>query len=284
MLSDPRFRDCPPDFWAQVRLLSQELGYTERGTGRIKTYSVPAMVTAIRNLGLNPSFLVNKQNQPTVRTHLLRQYFEYRARVLNDRVEPWLMDKKRAKKVFQELYRRYRPTCPIPMNKQKGAKKAPAYLTGMVNILIEANKGEHPVDYDPRSLPTFTKHGIPVRTLARRIDGCFPGVINPIAIWEIKEYYNTTTFGSRVADAVYETLMDGLELEALREQEGIAVEHLLILDDHYTWWDCGRSYLCRVVDLLQMGYVDEVLFGYEVVERLPQIVRDWVADQEKTRR
>jgi hypothetical protein len=33
-----------------------------------------------------------------------------------------------------------------------------------------------------------------------------------------------------------------------------------------------------------MGYVDEVLFGYEVVERLPQIVRQWVIHQEKVRR
>jgi hypothetical protein len=39
-----------------------------------------------------------------------------------------------------------------------------------------------------------------------------PGTVNPIAIWEIKEYYYTTTFGSRVADGVYETLLDGMEL------------------------------------------------------------------------
>jgi len=28
--------------------------------------------------------------------------------------------------------------------------------------------------------------------------------------------------------------------------------------------------------MLHMGYVDEVLFGMEVVERMPDIVRDWV--------
>jgi len=31
-------------------------------------------------------------------------------------------------------------------------------------------------------------------------------------------YYYTTTFGSRVEDGVYETLLDGMELEELREQ------------------------------------------------------------------
>lgn len=47
----------------------------------------------------------------------------------------------------------------------------------------------------------------------------------------------------------------------------------------------GRSYLCRIIDMLHMGYVDEVLFGYEVVERLPEIVKEWVEiAQEKNER
>ncbi len=161
------------------------------------------------------------------------------------------------------------------MNKQKGSKKAPAYLTGIVNMLIEANAGGLPCDYDPRRLTTITLGGAPLRTLARRVDGAFPSTVNPIAIWEIKEYYYTTTFGSRVADGVYESLLDGMELEELRVHEGIDVKHYLMVDAHYTWWDCGRSYLCRVIDMLHMGYIDEVLFGYEVLERLPAIVRQW---------
>ena len=117
---------------------------------------------------------------------------------------------------------------------------------------------------------------MPLRTLARRVDGAFPSAINPVAVWEIKEYYHTTTFGSRVADGVYETLLDGMELEELRCSEGIDVKHYLVLDDRFTWWDCGRSYLCRIIDMLHMGYVDEVLFGREVVERLPVLVKGWV--------
>ena len=50
-----------------------------------------------------------------------------------------------------------------------------------------------------------------------------------------------------------------------------------MLDARYTWWDCGRSYLCRIVDMLHMGYVDEVLVGRQVIERLPQIVPLWIA-------
>ena len=140
-------------------------------------------------------------------------------------------------------------------------------------------------DYDPRCLTTVTRDGLPLRTLARRIDGAFPSSINPVAVWEIKEYYYTTTFGSRVADGVYETLLDGMELEeldvALRElaslqDRPIHIEHLLMVDAHYTWWVKGRSYLCRIIDMLHMGYVDQVLFGEEVVTRIPEIASGWV--------
>ncbi|MDO9129868.1 MAG: hypothetical protein Q7U34_08380, partial [Anaerolineales bacterium] len=125
-------------------------------------------------------------------------------------------------------------------------------------------------------LTIITKDDLPVRTFARRVDGAFPSCVNPIAIWEIKEYYYTTTFGSRVADGVYESLLDGLELEELRKHEGINIKHYLIVDAHDTWWKQGKSYLCRIIDMLHMGYIDEVLFGYEVIERLPNLVKEWV--------
>lgn len=186
------------------------------------------------------------------------------------------MDTERAKNLYEELYAKLSPTLPVSMNKQKGEKRAPAYFTGIINMLIEANLKGLPCNYDPRALTTVTLDGAPLRTLARRVDGAFPASVNPIAIWEIKEYYYTTTFGSRVADGVYETLLDGMELEELQEHENIDVKHYLMADAYFTWWNCGRSYLCRIVDMLHMGYVDEVLFGYEVVERLPEIVKEWV--------
>ena len=107
------------------------------------------------------------------------------------------------------------------------------------------------------------------------MDGCFPEINNPIAVWEVKEYYWTTTFGSRIADGVYETLLDGMELEDLSEREETDVYHLLAVDAYYTWWNCGKSYLCRIVDMLNMGYVSEVLFGREVTDQLPAIVAQW---------
>ena len=130
--------------------------------------------------------------------------------------------------------------------------------------------------HDPRQLITIPKDGKPLRTLARRVDGAFPNVVNPVAIWEIKDYYHTTSFESLVADCVYETLLDEMELQEMRDETGVDVGHLLIIDAHYTWCVCGRAYLCRIIVMVHMGYVDEVLFGSEVESSLPAVVTGWV--------
>jgi hypothetical protein len=277
MKPDPRFLKQPKHFWANVRTISQQVGYTERGTGQIKIPSLADSAAALSGIGLKTGHVAGSNGTPTAFGGVLLAYFQYRADTLNRSVEPHLMDAANAKQLFGEIRSKLKPKCPIPMNKQSGKKKAPAYLTGIINMLIEANAGGIPCDFDPRELTTVTRNGAPLRTLARRVDGAFPKAVNPVAVWEIKEYYYTTTFGSRVADGVYETLLDGMELEELREHEAVDVKHYLMVDAHYTWWDCGRSYLCRVIDMLHMGYVDEVLFGREVAERLPGIVKEWVA-------
>ena len=247
-----------------------------RGEGAIKVPSREEIGAAFDGLGLDRSALDGLvSGKPLYR--LLGEYFQYRAHILNNEAAPHLMDAGQAKKVYHDLKRTLKPRCPLPMNKQKGSKKAPAYLSGIVNMLIESNCGGHPVDFDPRKLTTVTRGGAPLRTLSRRVDGAFPSPVNPVAIWEIKEYYYTTTFGSRVADGVYESLLDGMEIEELHRSENIQVLHYLFLDARYTWWECGKSYLCRVVDMLQMGFVDEILIGTEVLQRLPELVRSWVA-------
>lgn len=75
---------------------------------------------------------------------------------------------------------------------------------------------------------------------------------------------------------MFETQLDGIELQELEQAEGVQIDHLLIVDAHYTWWVCGRSYLCLIIDMLHMGLVDDVLFGVEVMEQLPAIVAGWV--------
>lgn len=270
------FLKLPKNFWASVRLISQEVGYTEKGTGQIRIPSENEIRQKLKRFDVDFDHLRLQKTDFGTFGNLLQDYFVYRADVLNSHVKPHLMNAARAKEVFDAQFKKYQPSCPIPLNKQKGAMKTSAYLTGLVNMLVEANSQGKPCDYDPHQLTIVTKDGLPLRTFARRVDGAFPGSVNPIAIWEIKEYYYTTTFGSRVADGIYESLLDGLELEELREHEDIDIKHYLIVDAYDTWWNKGKSYLCRIIDMLHMGYLDEVLFGYEVIERLPGIVDDWV--------
>ena len=276
MTPNPRFLNQPKHFWANVRSISQHLGYTARGTGQILVPDIGAVLKALEELNLGTAHIVNKDGKPTAMGDALIAYYKHRADVLNNFVAPRLMDAAQAAEAFKRVRKATRCKLHVPMNKQKGNKKKPAYLTAIVNMLIDANIDGLECVYDPRELTTFTHMSAPLRTLARRVDGAFPRTKNPIAVWEIKEYYYTTTFGSRVADGVYETLLDGMELEELRQSEKVGCKHYLMIDARFTWWDCGRSYLCRIMDMLHMGYVDEVLVGTEVIERMPTLAKEWV--------
>jgi len=296
MQPNPEFVNQPKEFWANIRTISQGGGYTERPkrqrgvtgqTGPIKVPNLAETKAALESINLTTGHLIGADGKPTNLGKKVVAYFGYRADLLNRVVEPLLMNAQQAEEMYDRLQGALNIKAAVPMNKQSQEKKKPAYFTGIINMLIGANLGGLLCDYNPQELTTVTRNKTPFRTLARRIDGAFPGPVDPIAVWEIKEYYYTTTFGSRVADGVYETLLDGMELEeldnALRElptsektQPITHIQHLLMVDAHYTWWVKGRSYLCRIIDMLHMGFVDEVLFGREVETRLPAIVKSWV--------
>ena len=139
MLPDSKFRNLDKKFWANVRTISQTLGYTDRKTKQIKVHSLVDMIEAMSKLGLASHHLVFKNGEVTQMGKLLLDYFAHRAESLNLFVQPRLMDAVRAKKAFSQLKKQLKPSRAVPMNKQSGDKKTPAYLTGMVNMLIEAN-------------------------------------------------------------------------------------------------------------------------------------------------
>lgn len=272
MQAENKFLNQPLEFWAYVKLISQKVGYAKKGEIIVPT--IKEVKTAFEKLNLDDSAIIKGENL-TQFGKLLFEYLEHRKLVLKDHFEPNLQNLEQGRKLFNKLHGELAPKCPLPMNKQTGEKKAPSYFTGVINMVIESNCGKYECDYDPRELTAFTYNNKPIRSLSRRVDGSFPNVINPIAIWEIKEYYYTTTFGSRVADGVYETQLDGYELKEVVDHLGIRVDHCLMIDDYNTWWNMGKSYLCRIVDMLHMGLVTEVLVGKEVVTRLPVLVAEW---------
>src|SRR5262249_5407155 len=148
-----RFVRKPKSFWASVRSLSQHIGYSKRD--RIIAPDPKQMAQAFDDLGLDKTKIIFK-GQPTLLAEELSDYFAERSRLLMHHVEPRLMDVQAAKKLFTKLHTKLQPKCPIPMNKQKGDKRAEAFLTGIVNMLIEQNAGDCSCDYDPRELTTIT--------------------------------------------------------------------------------------------------------------------------------
>ncbi len=275
LISD--YASQPMEFWADVRTISQGVGYTVRGENRIKVPTAVEVAEYYERLHLDFGHLVSGRLW-TSTGRLLFDYFQYRAEVLEQSVKPLLMDAEQARMLYEETRDALQPRLDPPMNKQRGEKRQVAYLTALVNMAVEDATQGYSCDYDPRSLTLVTQGDRPLRTLARRVDGAFPSVVNPIALWEIKEYYHTTTFGSRIADGVYETLLDGMELKELRDASGIHIRHYLMVDAYKTWWEDGRSYLCRMIDMSYMGYVDEVLFGREVVDRIPKLANEWIVE------
>ena len=280
MRPNPTYLSKGLDFWADVPLISQELGYKVRGENAVVVPTAKDVVHCYDRLGLKSEHLVSGGAWTAQGNEMVR-YFVYRAKVLEDEVEPLLMSLDQARICYEEQRQRCQTTGSIPFNKQKGSKKTPAYLTALVNILVEHTLRKSDIDpdlcdYDPRSLSVITRHHSPLRTLARRFDGAFPSVINPIALWEVKEYYHTTTFGSRIADGVYVSILDGMELKEMRHNFDTHIYKYLVIDAYDTWWRMGISYLCRIIDMMHMGYVDEVIFGKEVIEAIPRLVADWI--------
>ena len=147
-------------FWANVRTISQEVGYTVRGKGLVRVPTIGEMAAGLQGAGLSTAHLLAGKI-PTELAETLQHYFEYRAEVLNDFVEPRLMMADDARPLFEELKDRIDPKCPLPSNKQKGDKAGPALFTGIINMLIEEHVDGFPVDYDPRKLTTITRNGEP---------------------------------------------------------------------------------------------------------------------------
>ena len=266
MLPDARFVNRSGAFWGSVRFVSERLGYSTRSkkASQLRDYSLAEVGGALAQFAVSKELLDG-----------VCEYLNHRASFLNETIQPLLMDRSKAEKAYRALVRGYKPQCHLPQNKQKGKKRHLNYLTCIVNVLTEKN-AKVEVDDDPRGMCIVTdQSNAVVGVLSRWMDGAYPGTVNPKAVWEIKEYYGTTTFGSRVADGVYESLLDGLEIRLIEKDCGKRIHHYLFVDDYYTWWGCGKSYLCRLVDMMHMELVDEVIFGREVFERWPAIIKTW---------
>ncbi len=274
MKANSSFENRSSSFWAYAKLISEKIGYSKGG--QLRTYSSKQVLKKLEELEI--AYNLNELVE-------VLDYLNYRTYALEKLAKNTLMTVEEARKEFKQLHLIHKQEgylCSLPLNKQKNEKKDFAYFTGIINILTErtlrryANKNgliygtDLIFDDNPMRLTYFTSDTNKLEgIMSRRFDGALPSTVNPVAIWEIKEYYYTTTFGSRIADGVYETQLDGFEINTISRETSRDVKHIYFIDDYNTWWNMGKSYLCRIVDMLHMGLVDEVIFGNEVFDRWP---------------
>ncbi|WKA53434.1 DUF7687 domain-containing protein [Planococcus shixiaomingii] len=278
MKANPNYLNKSSSFWAYVKLISERLKYSKKGA--LLVHSKEEVIKKLTELDINIEEDVLED---------ALEYIEYRAELLTEHKD-YLMDGKTASEAYNYLKNKFPVdtyTSTAPLNKQKGLMKQTAYLTAITNILTEStirdfadrNGLEYGKDigfnHDPRSLSYVLGEDRNLEGIfTRRFDGAIPDVNNAHLIWELKEYYYTTTFGSKISGAVYESQLDGHEAKRIKNEAGVFVKHVLIIDSYSVWWEQGASYFCRISDMLHEGLVDEVIIGKEVFGRWPEIVEE----------
>lgn len=264
MKAFPEFSREDNSFWSLIRFISEKLGYTNRRTGLVSFYT-PEDIAVLCNREH-----IHVPDEVIERASL---YIQKRADAINNYVQNNLMNAEQAKEVFESIYSSRSFDSKLIMNKQSGDKKRVNYFTAIITMIAEDVLGGADLfDPDPRGLSYLVDNNSLLGGLSRRFDGAYPSIYSPKLVWEIKEYYYTTTFGSRIADGVYETQLDGYELNEIYQRTGHKIHHVLFVDSYKVWWEMGKPYTVRLVDALNMGLADDVVFGREVLTEWRKIL------------
>ncbi|MGW9133773.1 DUF7687 domain-containing protein [Streptomyces sp. NPDC055681] len=159
----------------------------------------------------------------------------------------------------------------------EGYHKSSKVLVNTVDAVVYEECGKAGVDVNtsPQSRATIISDDH-IWVSPRRLDGAMPALLNPVALWEIKEYWGVTSGGSKMSDAIYELQLVGLELRTFEDEVGIHVNHYAIMDGQHQWRS-RKSDLRRAVDLLYSGLLDELIVGREVLTEWPRAVRECCA-------
>jgi hypothetical protein len=105
--ADPRFLTQTKEFWANVRTISQEVGYTNRGNKRtealpsVKIPTIKEVRQQFKKLDLKTTSIENENGALTDFGQHLFDYFTFRATVLNDIVQGHFMKKDSAEIEFK---------------------------------------------------------------------------------------------------------------------------------------------------------------------------------------
>lgn len=63
-------------------------------------------------------------------------------------------------------------------------------------------------------------------------------------------------------------------MKEVKEFLGKYTKHILFVDSYFTWWEQGKSYFYRLIDVLNEGSVDKIIFGQEVIAHWQKVLRE----------
>jgi hypothetical protein len=122
MKANSKFENLDLEFWANIKLLNQRLGYTIRKTtkdpeGGFVVPSLDDINNVFSEESLSTKRLIDK-DKLTEFGQLLVDYMKFRGDILTKEVEPNLMNKDQAKKLFYAMKKVNKPKCPLPLHKK----------------------------------------------------------------------------------------------------------------------------------------------------------------------
>lgn len=129
------------------------------------------------------------------------------------------------------------------------------------------------ITYLPKDSYFWVKIGNNIYTSPRKVDVIVPTSLNPKLVVEIKEYWGEKLGGSKMTNAIYETLCVAHLIKQV-EKHGYRIKHLVILDGKRQW-EARKSDLGRFLDLLNSGMIDGLLCGSEIREGLIELLEMW---------
>lgn len=123
MKPSSHFKGMPANFWANVKTISQGVGYAKDNKVIVPTQE--EIEKLYQSLQLDSSELFPEGKVSELGRDIL-DYFNFRADVLNNHVQPMLMSADEAEQMYKRISKKIhfkKDGPPQPMNKQKGKKR-----------------------------------------------------------------------------------------------------------------------------------------------------------------
>lgn len=158
MKPNDKFKPRSGRFWAHVKYLSEQIGYSAKSTkgtdGALRYYELSDAIAILhsayhdeRNINIDEEFVGG-----------VIEYMHFRTDAITRFVEPALMSKDEAQREYLQLKKDYSPKLAALFTRLKGDMRHEAYLASMVQIIAEAAFGHDGFRNDPSRLATIWRN------------------------------------------------------------------------------------------------------------------------------